>query len=543
MPKAVKDAPKPVMEPEVQSTPETEQVADKSSLPVVYEIVKVVEYSTTSEAGPLTAPDIAEMLGWETEEDYIKRMVALNPNSKPIDWMFGDEYHCLNQAKKKVRCWNNAGNRPFDMSWCEDLIHTVLVAQWAGPHTVPGETVNGETIRVSRYKRVLSGQHQGTACKLADEKLHLLRKKKEENKPLTQEEEKILALWEGHEHIFIETLVVYGLSEDERVLRTIDYVKPRTVADMLYTMELFRRNTSVERKEMTRMLAAAINMLWDRTATKGYKTHPEIVGFLERHKRLLKCVEYLFVLNRSAGVGEKTRLDWESQEEYDERQASDLKDGGRKISKLHISAGQGAAMCYLMGCGTDKTAEYADKYRNEAPPSEKNLDWGYWEQARQFWNLLARGSLFSRVRIALNNLMESTPLDEDNEGLGGLLREKLAIIANAWHRYKDSDQWSWEDGEDVPFVDEDLQPNGCLCLSYTNMDDKGQELPEGKKKLVDIADFGGIDYTEGGQAKDTREEAPMPPPPTPEEIEKAKQEALARRAAAEKEKEDKKKRR
>ena len=492
---------------------------------IIYDKVETVEYSTVSPKGPLTVDRMKVVLGWEVESDYQKRMVVEQPDSKPEHWLYGEAFHCLDTDKRKVRCWNNANNRPFDMGWCEDLVHTVLHGHWAGPLTVPGETVNGETIRISRYGRVLSGQHQGTALVLADEHLQKSRQQK-----VARDESK-WPFWDGHDHCVIESLVVTGLSEDERVLRTIDYVKPRTTADMLYTMELFRNNTSTERKEMTRMLSGAIDMLWSRTDTKGYKTHPEVVGFLERHPRLLKCVEHIFLENNSKGGNE-----WECAKcKY--RAATSASSGdcpaggkhewvrreGRKISFLRVNTGHASALCYLMGSagpGTD-----GDIYRNESPPSEKGLDWYYWAAAKDFWSRLARDRAFIPVRTALGRLLDSTQISEDNQGLGGRLPEKLSILAKAWSAFKDDDCGG------QPFSMEDLAGGGLLCLSYSSLDSEGNELPEGQIALIPEDDFGGIDCPEG-LGKPNSKAAPMPPPPTREEIERATQEALARRATA-----------
>lgn len=506
----------------------------------VYDKLGIVEYSSTSKHGPLTVDDAKTMLGWETEKEYKGRMVQESPGSKPEAWMFGEfgptredtgriqPIHCVNTNKEKVVCWNNANNRPFDMSWCEDLVHTILYGQWAGPLTIPGETVNGETVRISRYARVLSGQHQATALILADE---LLQKSRAQSGNAADPK---YPFWNGHDHPVIETIVITGLSEDERVLRSIDYVKPRTTADMLYTMELFRKNTPVERKEMTRMLASAIDLLWTRTDTKGYRTHPEIVGFLERHKRLLRCVEHLFIENNAKGN------EWECKKcraRFPTNNTGMCKEEGahdcirreaRRISNLRLSTGHASALCYLMGCGTEKTTEYSDIYRNESPPSEANLDWGYWDRAKQFWTDLAASRDLIKVRQALGQLVDSTPGSEDNQGLGGRAQEKFAIIAKAWEQYKDHPA-----SAGPPFTDEDLEPGGILCLSYSDLDDEGNPLPDGRIKLLDTNDFYGIDCPEstGSKTKGNRQGTPMPPAPTREEIEKATREALERRTA------------
>src|SRR3954469_22981821 len=245
---------------------------------IIYEKLKIVEYSTgpDSTVGPMMPTDLKLMLGWETEKEFQARKVREDAErgevSKPEHHLYGDFYHCLNTKGEKVRCRNNGNNRPFSVPWMEEIREMVLKGQYAGPYTIPGETVNGETLRISRYGEVLSGQHQGSGCILADE---LLQEARAKENPLYPK----YPFWVGKDHCFIETILITGLSDDERVLRTIDYVKPRTPADMLFTMSVYRDRNPFERREMTRMLASAVDLLWQRTATKGYKTHPEIVGF------------------------------------------------------------------------------------------------------------------------------------------------------------------------------------------------------------------------------------------------------------------------
>lgn len=483
----------------------------RPELEAIYDKVEMTEYSSMSKKGPLTVEQVKTILGWETEPEYKKRMVEENPNSKPEHHLFGETgprrsgtgqfqpIHCINTKKEKVVCWNNANNRPFDMGWCEDLIHTILHGQWAGPLTIPGETINGETVRISRYGRVLSGQHQGTALVLSDEYLQKAR-----TNPSYSDNPKFPA-WDDYDHCVIETIVITGLSEDERVLRSIDYVKPRSLADMLYTTRMFRNKPPKERQELTKMLAAGANFLYDRTATKGYKTHTEMAEFLNRHKRLLDCVDHLFNEN------------------------TPLPTGGRRISKLRISAGHAAAMCYLMACGSQKTTDYSDEYRNESPPSERNLDWSYWDRAQDFWTCLAIARDFMPVRTALMNLIDSSLDNEDNQGLSGRAGEKLAILAKAWERFKDHPPTGGP-----PFDDADLEPDGLLSLSYSDLDDKGNKLPEKQIKLVDIADFYGIDcpsLTKSGTSAVQSRGNPDPPAPVGDEYERLKEDALRRRQA------------
>lgn len=471
----------------VITTPPT--ATSPPALEVLYDSLDIVEYSSASKQGALTVSDAKQLLGWETEAEARDRFVKETGEPAAQAEPFGEVFHCKNVAGEKVRTTHNAHNRAFDEDWCEALVHTILAGQWAGPLTVPGETVNGETVRVSKFGRVLSGQHQLTALVLADEYLAKTRGQ------IGEEADVKWPAWKGHEHPVIETVVITGLSEDPRVLMTIDYCKPRSVADVFYTSDVFSQSTSSERKELCRMLAAAADFLWTRTDAQGYRTHPEVVGFLDRHKRLLKCVEHLFKEN-----GE-----------------------GRKVSKLRLSPGQAAAIMYVMGSAGPKTD--GDVYRNESPPTEKGLDWSCLDRAGNFWSCLAGDKRFSPVRMALGRLVESDTNNTDNQGMGGRQQEKLAIIAKAWEVYKD-------DTSGTPFTDDDMAPGGALCLSYSDLDDKGGKLPDGQIKLLDVADFEGIDCPEVVVKKARSASPPMPPPPTKEEIEKATEDARQRRAAA-----------
>lgn len=492
MPKAKKGkapaqpvAPTPPPEPKAAPPPPA-----PPGLAVVYHELEILEFSTAVPRGPLTIADCEEALGWETEKQYQIRKVAEKPGTKPEQWLYGEVYHCKNLAGEKVRCRYNANNRPFDMDWCEHLIHTVLYGQWAGPFTIPGETVNGETVRISKYGRVLSGQHQMTACKLAGEWLARARA----NGTDTPEHPKY-PVWVGHPEPFIETIMIRGLSEDPRVLMTIDYVKPRTAADVFYTSDVFKTKTPPERKDLCRMLAAAVDLLWTRTDTRGYRTHPEIVAFLERHLRLLKCVEHI--------------------------DAENDPDAGKKLTRLRLQPGVCAAIMYIQASSGPATD--GDVYRNEEPPSEKHLDWSLWDRAEEFWSLLAGGKDFQPVRDALGRLVDSTPGNEENQGLGGRTPEKLAILAKAWERWRDYS------GKGPVFTNNDLSPGGDLCLNYSTLDDKGNVLPDGQVKLLDPNDFYGIDCPESVGKGSTSRGAPMPPAPTREEIERATEEARARR--------------
>lgn len=426
----------------------------------------------------ITAEQAKDILGWTTEEERLLQIAAEHPGigkDALKAYEYGDVY-MLNDASKltdkgtpagaKVRCYQNLDNRPFDLPWCLGLAQTILNGQWAGPLTIPGETINGSTIVLSRTGKVESGQHSLVALILAHQMWFANRKK--------------YPFWENSVGgPVIETIVIYGISEDRRVLMTVDNCKPRSEADVFYTSDLFVKLTPPDRKECSRMLAAAVDLLWARTDTRGYKTHSEVVGFVDRHMKLLKTLEHIFVENSSRS--------------------------GRKISALRLSAGQCAALCYLMAASNSD----GDAYRNGLPPSEKGLDFKLLDKAKQFWALLAGGEEFKEVRLALGRLVESASDDPANQGLGGRSNEKLAIISKAWDVFR----------QGFPVVEADVK------LVYNGVDDAGNALPDGQLKLLDYADFGGIDVPEKIKLPGLE-----PKPPTEEEIAAAKEEERRKRA-------------
>lgn len=483
--------PPPPAPPEVPSEPAV-MTQSEPGLPVLYPTLEIDEYSTVSKKGPMTIERCKIALGWETESEFKARKMREFPGTKADIYRFDDEYHCRNIAGEKVRCNNNGNNRHFDMVWCEALIHTILYGNWAGPHTMPGETVNGETFRISKYGRVISAQHSMTACILAGEVIA-----RDRERGLDPPENPKYPAWRKHGEPFIEGIMVKGISENPKVLQTVDYVKPRDAADVFYTSPLFRQSKPAERQVLCRMLAVAVDTLWTRTDAKGYRTHPEIVGFLERHMKLLDCIQHIHSENSA--------------------------NSERRINKLRLSAGTCSALMYIQGSSGPKTD--GDIYRNESPPSEKNLDWSYLEKAEQFWTLLACGRDFDIVREALGRLVDSSAQNETNQGLGGRTGEKLAILAKAWEIWKDTDNES-------PFDISDLEPDGALSLSYTDLDDKGNKLPDGAIKLIEVADFYGIDSPEvvDPARRNSSTRQPDPPPPVGANYEELKEQARARRA-------------
>jgi hypothetical protein len=387
----------------------------------------------------VTSDQAKKLLGWETEDEYKERT-----GDKGARF---DEITLTDVEGNRVRCWNNSHNRPFSDTWAYRLAQTVLNRQWAGPITMPGETINGETIVIGNRGAVESGQHRLIGLVLSKQMWGSDKQK-----------EHWQTLWKTEP--VLETIIVYGVSESARVLQTLDNVKPRSLSDVIYTSELFTDMTSVERKEGSRMLAAAIDLLWKRTEASSnhekYQTHSTSIGFFGRHKKLLEAVKDIFKLNED-----------------------------RSLSALKLSPGMCAGALYFMASSVSDV----DTYRNEDPaPSEASLTFDRWEQAKElFGDIAADATKVKPLRYAIGSLV-----DEDAGG-GGRTVEKLGLLAKAWVATLAGGEMTAED----------------VQLEYAKDEDDVNHL-------INCPGFGGIDL---GPSLDTEKSIP----PDPSEIEKQKE--------------------
>lgn len=475
--------------PPLESAEQPQQV--KQERTVVYEKVTADEYSKDSDLGPITEDIAKAALEWEDEKAYKLRCVEENPGTKPDHWEYKEDFLLKDEDGVKVRCWNNLDNRWLDEKWTRSLAQTILNGHWAGPTTMPCETVNGSTAVISRTGKVESGQHSFIGLILA---CQMFRKNKEK-----------YPFWSnlGIDPV-IETILITGVSEHPSVTQSHDNIKQRSPADVFFTSPIFQAAPRTDRDRYSRMMAASADLMWKRTDAKGYATLPEIVSFVDRHKKLIKAVEHIFVENTDKpGIGGVSR----------------------KIEAKIISAGQASALCYLMGCSAEATD--GDVYRNGFPPDEKGLDWSMWGKAKEFWAMVASHEDFALVRRAINRLKQTT-LDGANgtiQGMGGTSVELLAILCKAWQVWSNHDAST---GAPM-FSEADLVEGGALWLNYNDLDSDGAKLPDGKLTFLDHADFQGIDVPEGLKNKNTRNDPPAPPP---NDVEVAKVEAQKNRVGA-----------
>lgn len=397
---------------------------------LLYEEVNVAVYSTQKPLGPITLDVAVDMLGWETEDQYKLRKKVGLASAKTIIG-YGEHYLLKDANSKKVNCWHNARNRPFTEAHAKALAQEILNSGPLLPKRQRRWKLNGEAIIIGQYGQVLSGQHRLIGLILAIQEW-------------VKNTEKWDHIWP--EQPFIESVVSFGIDEEEDTTRTMDNVKPRVLSDVFYTSDIFRNMGPEARKESSRYLAYAVDLLWKRTgADVKYQTHGESCDFLDRHKRLLEAVRDLY---------------------------GDNKD--RSISTLKLSAGHCAALMYLMASGKSDQDSYSSLR------TETCLDFSMWDKAREFFIGLGSGiKRFDVVREALGKV-----LDLEDEGTGSVV-EKHGVLCKAWDFFLRNEEFTLENLKVATGIDEKT----------------------GNVKLVEFPTVGGIDL---GDHKTAKSQDPTP---------------------------------
>ncbi len=434
--------------------------------PVEYPVITVNGVPIPDKALIIDEQRAKDLLGWETEADCAKRLTAADPKLKAARIQYGDNFLLFDLAKNKVRCERNSHNRPFDETHCDRLSQDILDGHYQ---------LNGETIIINLYADLDSGQHRLIGLVKACEKWRASPKG-------------TYPAWPDSPPV-IRSLVVCGTSADPAVLRTIDNVKPRSLTDVFYTSPLFAKLNPPERKECSRMMDYAVDLLWKRLGMdsiggqKVFQTHSTSIEFADTHPRIQQAIKHVFEENKE----------------------------GRAISSLRISAGHAAAMQYLMAAsGNDDAAE---TYLASYPRTEKQLDLGLWEKAEEFITELAA---VDREEDADGNIVgftgELAPVveslvnlvDPDGEdGAMGRNIEKLATLTLGWI--------AWRDKGKIEHADLDLTDN-YLKDPATNV-----------TRFVNEPTLGGPDKGSGKAGADAKL--------AQQQIEQAKEEARAAKVA------------
>lgn len=459
-----------------------------AGLPLVYGKLDV-EWHLGDDA--LTAENAKEMLGWEEEPGHVK---------------WGDDFLLTDRYGRKIRCTRNSRNRPFNENWAMALAFDILNKNWADSRNGPGRTINGETIIIGRHGSVLSAQHRLAGLVLAHQWWEMQPHWKDD-------------VW-GETPPTMEALVVVGVDEGPATVRTLDNTRPRTAEDVFVTEgSVFGRARAGERREMCKVLGAALKTIWERTGAKEdawhpFRTHSESVEFVARHPRLARAVKHIA-------------------EENKRRKGADGKPGEAPIRR-YVHPGTAAAMLYLMGAG----ATEGDNYWSESLSvrGDNLCKWSYWERATEFWTDLAAGRL-----VEINNALAALAGPEGTGVVEPSMRE--AVLCKAWFYYKDNDPFAAEDV--VPrltppneigkrFLDEPYDLGGI---------DVGRAPPGGSRRHDpdegDDGEEGAEDEGEGDpaalvsdpRAAEEQPDEPGPDDPTPEDIRLATERAQEEREA------------
>ena len=340
----------------------------------------------------LSAKRAKELLGWEEEttEKFEK------------DFLFTDFHN------RKIRCHNNVINRPLYLSILGALTQEILRKRWK---------LNGENRIIGESGAVLNGQHTFISLVLS----------------VQQWKEDPSKFPEWKTEPYVATSIMFGISESDDVVNTMDTCKPRTLADVIYRSPYFKSMEKKERRKASRVLEYAVKLTWDRTGVKKAfeikRTHAESLDFIERHPKLVECAEHIFSEN-----GDGNQIGW------------------------YISPGSAAGLLYLMG----SSASSSQKYHDDENPREELLTWDHWDSACDFWVLLAgKSPEIKYVSAALTKLAN----DEQRN-----YPSQCAVIIKAWNQYID--------GEEITAK--------SLRLEYETDND-------GDKKLAECPTIGGID--------------------------------------------------
>lgn len=362
-------------------------------------------------APPLTVEDAKQLLGWESENDYVAKLksVDANLNEDEARKVFGNDYFATDPRGQKYRLRNNLSNRPWGEGVTKGYMNDILKRYWR---------LNGETVIICNDARVGSGQHRLIALVYAEQ----TRTTPEEGEGA---QAGIAQHWEDYwkEPITLECVVVYGVPNTPDITRTWDNVKSRTLSDIIYSdTNLFGEYKPVERKVVARMLDFAVKMLWARTGEKGdswtmKRTHSESLDFVNRHPKLKECIKHIYEENK----------------------------GEKGLIKKYVYPGHAAALMYLMGCsGTpdDKIDDYFALRGTATPPNEKGLKWESMKKAKMFWSDVARDAPeLVNLRDA-RYPTQNDPVDsytgmvfDPEDMLQGTDHMKWGSIIRAWNQY------------------------------------------------------------------------------------------------------------
>lgn len=459
------------------AAPKATTTAPKSELtgrPILYPKITVNGHEIPMEDLLQTAEDAKVMLGWETESEHEARLTeGLSPErAAKMDVQYKNDYDLIDYNGEKVKLNNNTRNRPLDPKWMQQLGKDMLSSYWR---------FNGESWIIGQTGLALSLQHRALALIWAQQMIDY----EGDDEDKLEVAKKLKAEF-GDKPLAIPAIVVRGIEESPDVTRTLDNVRPRSLADVLFAdTSLFNQTAKADREKLCRYVDYAIRTIQKRTgenldAFAPRRSHSEPLEFLSRHPRLLKAVQYIFTeVNRKDAGGEKPSV----LEEY-------------------VAPGTAAGLMFLMG------SSLSDRERWDAAdtPNDRHLNFDRWEQAELFWSGLgdAKNGDFNAVRQTIAKCGNA------QTGSTAPVAVRVAVIVNAWNEYVD---------ENGVMSQKNIMPE------FGEMDDHGN------RALVGHPSVGGIDL---GDAKkvwaEEEEEAAAAAAAAEEAATKAREAAKAKAA-------------
>lgn len=343
----------------------TAKAAKVTKREVVYDKLYAEIFDVSTPLGPITEDKAKELLGWQEETDKEKAPFG-NKHVTEISKIYG----------VKVRATNNTINRFLDLGKVALLKQEILRQRWQ---------FNGEPIIIGTTGQVLNGQHALYALILA----------------VKEYRDATLSYPEWETEPTIGKAVMYGVSEEDRVVDTMDTCKARSLTEVIGRANYFRDMKEGERKTASKMCDWAIRAMWKRTGVHitslGIKqTHAECIAYLESHSQLLKAVKHIFNENDA-----------------------------NKLAHF-LPLGMASAMMYLMGCSNTDP----DTYYKADEPTDKLLDWSNWDKASEFWVELVAGSAkLKPVRDVLTELIKQSPEGKVPNTY------RWAVLTKAWNLY------------------------------------------------------------------------------------------------------------
>jgi hypothetical protein len=409
---------------------------------------------------PITVEQAKKWLGWVTFEEYVARetasMTEEQRNKAKIRFP-DDACTLLDYNGNPVMLENNTHNRPFDRNWALTLAQDHLNRHWK---------INGETIIIGMYKDVLSGQHRLVGLVFA-----------EQIRTSVEQESHWKEVWDGP--VTMPGIVVLGVEETGETTRTLDNVKPRTLADVLFTdHDLFGKLKGSERNETCKVIERATKGLWKRTGAKddiftGRMTHSEALEFIRpNHPTLLKVIGHI-------------------------RQENGKDD---KLGQF-LNLGTLSALFYLMASTDSDIDDYLTSYPRSEKAGKVNFD--KWNKATKFLTeIMDKDSTLAKALRRVRRPVQDNRLTGDDHDTGYLFPTVGSGGGDAWERMCTLIR-AWK-----AFLEGGRYMLTALTPQYTVREDK---LDDGTKiyiaELDDDPIIGGIDL--GEQRGKKKEEEPV----------------------------------